>query len=56
MDCEKVRIESVVVRGAEWQSVAPIIRTVVCLPADVRCLHQARMSDRANRALTAVLG
>ena len=56
MDREKVSIESVVVRGAEWQSVAPIIRTVVCFPADVRCLHQARMSDRANRTLTAVLG
>jgi hypothetical protein len=56
MDREKVRIESIVVRGAERQPVAPVVRTVVCFPADVRGLHQTRMSDRADSALTSVLG
>jgi len=55
MDREEVGIKSVMVCGAEWQSIAPVVRAVMCFPADMRRLHQSRMSDRANRALTAVL-
>ena len=50
MDREKVRIESIVVCGAERQSVAPVVRAVMCFSADVRSLHQTRVSDRANNA------
>jgi len=55
VNSEEVRIKGVMMGGAERQPVAPVVRALISLSTDVRSLHEARMGDHTDRALTTVL-
>jgi len=56
MDCKEVCVERVVVRGTEWQPVAPLIKAIVRLSTDMSRLDEARVDYLTASALTIVLG
>jgi hypothetical protein len=54
MRSKKMDIEGVVMGRTQRQAIAPIIRSALCLPADVGGFHEVWVGNCANSALAAI--